>query len=461
MASQALFIYPIHHDRVVYYRKRLQFYQAASRVPVSDLLIVYDSRALPDFDPTPMQTWAPRVHFMDYHQRVRRRVDFSQAAFLDPCLAELRAWIKERPRFDHIFAYEFHVAPLVKMLTDLLAEHLPDARFVRVEDGLFDYLAHRDPARFDHADGYRNSPFSDTAYRHYFSTEQPNIDRDRFHYALFHPELIQHEAMRSSHVSAFFDFQKALSKAGFFEQAVIMSPNLRWEIKAFTDLAAHHWAPAPSGWWAALHPFSFWYEETQLQPIWPLVQAAQRVLISPPGPEAEALRDKLNERGFTGSIIITAAPTKRETDPKACRLHLDDTRTNNADAVTLSQRDLRYLNVTATTQSTNRQSFTLMGGEPTAAFQNIAPVVPFSSLIPFEFNRMNQCLVLTAGSSIGYRLPHIQPGNESVVILPNSDTVHPRWQSERTVKRAEWNLWADVFKDMGLTVKRSHPEDVG
>lgn len=461
MASQALFIYPIHHDRPVYYRKRLQFYQTASRVPVTDLLIVYDRRALPNFDPTPMRNWAPRVHFMDYHQCVRRRVDFSRPAFLDPCLSELRTWISDCPRFDFIFAYEFHVAPLVKMIADLLAEHLPDARFVRVEDGLFDYLAHRDPARFDHADGYRDSPFTNSPYRHFFSTEQPFIDRDRFNYALFHPELIQHETMQATHVAEFFDFQKALSKQRWFKQAVVMSPNLRWEIKPFTDFAKRHWATTPRGWWAALHPFSFWYEEAQLQPIWPLVQAAQRVLLSPPGANAESLRDKLRGRGFTGSISISAASKVPKTDPQACLFHLAETTPSDTGAVNLNQRDLRYFDVSATAQITNRQMFTLMGGEPVAAFQQLDPLVPFSSLTPFEFNHMDQCLVLTAGSSIGYRLPHIQPNNESVVILPNCNTIHPRWQGERTVTCAEWDLWAGIFKDMGVNIRRSQPEGSG
>lgn len=460
MASQALFIYPIHHDRVVYYRKRLQFYQAASRVAVTDLLIVYDSRALPNFDPTPMRAWAPHVHFLDYHHLVRRRVDFSRPAFLDPCFAELRAWVKERPRFDHIFAYEFHVAPLVKMLAELLAEHLPDALFVRVEDGLFDYLADRDPARFDHADGYRDSPFTDTPYRHYFSTEHPHIDRDRYAYALFHPELIQHKAVRATHVNAFFDFQKALSPQTLFEQAVLMSPNLRWEIACFTDFAKHRRPHPPHGWWAALHPFSFWFEETQLQPIWPLAQAARHIVISPPGADADHLRDLLTGNGFSGTITITTNQNAPADAAPTCHFHLGPPDSAATNAVALTPRDLRYFEPTTAAQTTSRQRFTMMGGEPMSAFAQLDPVVPFSSLTPFEFNRMDGCLVLTAGSSIGYRLRHIQPNNESLVILPNVDTVHPRWQGERRVTRAEWDLWAELFQAMGCPVFRGHPEGV-
>ncbi|CAM2007367.1 hypothetical protein [Acanthopleuribacter pedis] len=453
--ENALFVYHIHYDNLVYYHKRYQFFQAAARAVVGDLLIIYDSRAMPHWNRTPYTRWAERVYFMDYHQLVRERVDFEKKGFLDGTLAEIRSWARELGAVDWVFGYQLRYSPLVKMVVETVLETEPNCRLCELEDGLFDYLVAEAPERFQLKDVYAGSRFTDTPYHGYFSLEPPRVVRERFYFSLFHPELIQRSFSRQIHVAELFDFPGAVLPGPVLEDTVVTSPNLRGDVSLFIDFNEQVSRKACDLYWATLHPFSFWYREAEVLPLVAMVRRAGSVGII--GPHASSLGDALAEMVPEVSVRLCEEAAGAEAGIGLWLVtgNSSEPRTGSVPMIRVTDDDIRFLAEGRDWDGDQRRQLPLLADEPFERYTAKRPVVYFSALVPFEFMSVRQSVVISASSSLSYRVRHIQPDNASYVVVPAYETEHPRWDSRRIVPAEEWDVWARVFSKMGVGVYRN------
>lgn len=483
---ESLFIYPINSAdseyQNLYYFPRFKFVQETCKTNLTYVIIIYDSRymALPNVEYFELR--CKNVFVLDYQQIVLRLINPSISNIASPVEEWLRDYVDLKfSDVTHVYSYSMSTPPLTKLIVEAIHGVFDNVVFIEIEDGMASYVSEIYPQLFPRYDANGDKFFRDASYQEFLSSNPPRIGRERYFFALFYPELVVRGYSRQVDIQNYFCFRKAKSESSL----VIEGGTLIVPTAATNAISLIEWVIAESGLQdklsVAAHPRTFSYSEVDITLIYQIAEASGRVGIVPANDLTEHLVslligegvvdhdqliafDRDNVENFPIPVLPYSALTQSGCDyylvlspnyGNVLARKLVYSGAMHECIVRVNPLDLSYAHLVREYEYVPGKYSVrevLCGDMRFVDMLRHDNVSWFSPIVPMEFIQLDHAKIVSTISSVLYRLQCLNPGIESVAVIPSKGYAHLYGSKVMHWSQEKLSAIGGTFKRMGVKV---------